>query len=145
MPGPDHPRPAGRAAADPAGGEQPGSGGERRGDDGGVEAQGVSEDSGDEGVGNVADVAPEPVGVEGVGPPDRVGVVGRRRDQRRIHHRGAQAEQDRGQHPGEERMVEQGERGDQPGGLHEHAGDDERFATGAVGEVSGRDLPEAPQ
>jgi hypothetical protein len=62
-----------------------------------------------------------------------------------VHHRRADTQCDRGQDTGEQWAVQQREDEHEPGGLHDHAGDDQRCAADAVGEVAGRDLPDPPQ
>ena len=58
-----------------------------------MDAQHVGGHAGEQGADRVAEVAPEPVDADGRGPPDRVCDVSNGRQQRRIDHRRACAEE----------------------------------------------------
>ena len=123
---------------------RPDSGGERGdGPDRGGDAEGVGDDAGEDRADGEAAVAPEPVDADGAGAPVGVGDVADRGEQRRVDHRGADAEQRRA--PSGPRP-EAGRRGDPADrdGLGEHAAGDEPLAADAVGEAAGDELAEAP-
>ncbi len=111
---------------------------------GGAWRGGVGADAGDQGAEHEAEVAPETVDADHPGAVARLGRVGDCRDQGRVDHRRTDPEQRRSCERGSEGAVA----GDQQAEcrrLHEHAGSDQRFAAGVVGEPAGGELTGAPR
>ena len=80
--------------------------GQRRNHPDGVdESEPVGDDTGQQSADRETSVAPESVDADGRSPPARVSDVTDNREQRRIHHRGADPEDNRGERPGGESMT----------------------------------------
>src|SRR5215472_11466055 len=108
------------------------------GRDGPSKADDCSEQTSGERTDCVAQVAPEPVDTKGAGTPSRIGSIGHRCEQARIHHRGADPEQDAAEKPPSE-AVKHGDE-EEPDRLNPHSGGDETFTPPPVAERAGYDL-----
>ena len=102
----------------------------------------VGDDAGEQRTDGEAAVAPEPVDADRAGAPGRVRHVADRGEQGGVDHRGAGAEQDRGDCPDGERVGERDQREGE--GLEPHARDDQPLPAPPVGQGAGEQLPDAP-